>query len=55
MINGWRFYRKSVMMWASIAYCMLYFSVLDSGGLVAAYLRTEGISYSLLGMFSCLK
>merc|ERR1712079_288220 len=29
---------------------MLYFSVLDSGGLVAAYLRTEGISYSVLGI-----
>merc|ERR1719474_472090 len=38
------------MLWASIAYCMLYFSVLDGGSLVASYLRTEGISYSLLGV-----
>lgn len=50
LINGWRFYIRSEMLWASIAYCMLYCSVLDGGSLVAAYLRTEGISYSLLGI-----
>ena len=50
LINGWRFYIKSEMLWASVSYCMLYCSVLDGGSLVAAYLRTEGISYSLLGI-----
>ncbi len=50
VINGWTFYRHSAMLWASVAYCMLYFSVLDGGTIVGAYLRTEGISYSVLGI-----
>eukprot|EP01084_Bolivina_argentea_P292005 501921_1 len=50
LIDGWSFYMKSEMLWASISYCMLYMSVLDGGSLVAAYLRTEGISYSVLGI-----
>eukprot|EP01083_Nonionella_stella_P026364 72544_1 len=50
LIDGWSFYMRSEMLWASISYCMLYMSVLDGGSLVAAYLRTEGISYSVLGI-----
>ena len=38
------------MLLASVSYCMVYFSVLDNGSIVAAYLRTEGISYSSLGI-----
>eukprot|EP01083_Nonionella_stella_P085578 237348_1 len=50
IIGGWKFYIRSQMLYASVAYCMLYCSVLDSGSLVAAYLRTDGISYSVLGI-----
>merc|ERR1712228_612152 len=50
LISGWKYYFKSQMFWCSMAYCMLYCSVLDGGSLVSAYLRTEGISYSVLGI-----
>lgn len=38
------------MLWASISYCMVYFSVLDNGSLVAAYLKTQGIGYHIIGI-----
>jgi len=42
-------YRQSVMFWASIGFCMLFFSVMDTGALIFAYLKSQGIPYSYLG------
>ena len=48
--RGWRAYTKSSVLFASIAYCMLYVNVLSGGVLVTSYLRFKGISYLTLGV-----
>eukprot|EP01084_Bolivina_argentea_P006487 12314_1 len=50
LFNGWKCYIKSNMIWVSLSYCMLYCSVLDGGTLVTAYLRFQGLPFSVLGI-----
>ena len=50
LYNGWKDYISSNMLFASVAYCMLYMSVLDGGILVTAYLKFCNISDLVLGM-----
>ena len=52
LYHGWKDYISSNMFFASIAYCMLYMSVLDGGTLVTAYLKFRGISDLVLGMYN---
>ncbi len=49
LVKGWKYYWESPMFWASVAYCMLYMSVLDGGALVMAYLKLRNISTILIG------
>ena len=54
LYNGWKDYISSNMFFASVAYCMLYMSVLDGGTLVTAYLKFRNISDLVLGMYFVL-
>ena len=44
LTSGWRLYARHRVFWASVAYGMIYMSVLDNGTLMTAYLKYAGSS-----------
>lgn len=50
LIGSWSRYTSHHVFWASFAYSMIYFTVLDGGSFMLAFLKWAGVSDSVIGL-----
>ncbi|CUG90681.1 transmembrane protein, putative [Bodo saltans] len=50
LAGSWRRYTQHHVFWASFSYSMIYFTVLDGGSFMLAYLKWAGVSDTVIGL-----
>eukprot|EP01095_Lingulamoeba_sp_RSL-Kostka_P007702 TRINITY_DN2483_c0_g1_i1.p1 TRINITY_DN2483_c0_g1~~TRINITY_DN2483_c0_g1_i1.p1 ORF type:complete len:706 (+),score=195.04 TRINITY_DN2483_c0_g1_i1:29-2146(+) len=51
MFSGWRLYTNQSVLFASLSYIALYFTILSPGGLMTAFLKSRGIEDYIQGLY----
>jgi solute carrier family 40 (iron-regulated transporter), member 1 len=50
LVGSWSRYTRHHVFWASFSYSMIYFTVLDGGSFMLAYLKWAGVSDTVIGL-----